>query len=108
MNQSNINGTKLVNYPFPYCSAEEQREVVRILEKTLSIVDDAETKIDVEVQKAVTLRQSILTKAFSGQLVLQDPHDEPASVLLDCIRAEREKAAKNNRPKKTKKRKTTA
>ena len=108
VNQSNINGTKLVNYPFPYCSAEEQREVVRILEKTLSIVDDAETKIDVEIQKAVTLRQSILTKAFSSQLVPQDPHDEPASVLLDCIRAEREKAAKNNRPKKTKKRKTTA
>lgn len=36
-----------------------------------------------------TLRQSILKKAFFGQLVLQDPHDEPASALLARIRAER-------------------
>ena len=95
VNQSNINGTKLVNYPFPYCSAEEQCEVVRILEKTLSIVDDTEAKIDVELQKAVTLRQAILTKAFAGYLVAQDPNDEPTSILLDRIKAERKQKAKS-------------
>ena len=108
VNQSNINGTKLANYPFPYCSAEEQRKVVRILEKALSVVDDTEAKIDIELHKAVTLRQAILTKAFSGQLVEQHPHDEPASVLLDRIRAERKQAVMNNHSKKAKKRKTTA
>ena len=54
------------------------------------------------------LRQSILKKAFAGQLVAQDPRDEPASVLLDRIRAEREQAAKNNHVTKTKKKKTIA
>ena len=43
-----------------------------------------------------TLRQSILKKAFFGQLVLQDPHDEPAALLLDHIRAEKA-ASPNNR-----------
>jgi type I restriction enzyme S subunit len=37
------------------------------------------------------LNQSILAKAFRGELVPQDPNDEPASVLLERIRAEREK-----------------
>ena len=108
VNQSNINGAKLSNYPFPYCSIEEQHEVTRILEKTLSLVDETEADISQELQKAAALRQSILKKAFTGQLVAQDPHDEPASVLLDRIRAEREKAMKNNHSKKTKRRKTVA
>jgi len=43
------------------------------------------------------LDQSILAKAFRGELVPQDPTDEPASILLDRIRAEREK---NKTPKK--------
>ena len=60
VNQSNINDAKLVNYPFPYCSVQEQREIVRILDKTMSTVDDAETKIHAELEKSVVLRQAIL------------------------------------------------
>ena len=108
VNQSNINGTKLSNYPFPYCSIEEQGEIAGILEKTLSVLDETEADIVEELQKANVLRQSILKKAFSGELVAQDPGEEAASVLLDRIRAEREKAAKNNHSKNTKKRKTRA
>ena len=108
VNQSNINGAKLSNYPFPYCLIEEQHEIAGILEKTLSLLDETEANIVQELRKSVALRQSILKKAFAGQLVEQDPHDEPASVLLDRIKAEREKAMKNNHSKKTKKRKTTA
>ena len=100
VNQSNINGTKLSNYPFPCCSIEEQREIASILEKTLSLVDKAEVDIRQELQKAYSLRQSILKRAFSGHLVTQDPNDEPASVLLDRIKAEREKTVKNKTPKK--------
>ena len=104
VNQSNINGAKLVNYPFPYCSVQEQREIVRILDKTMSIVDDAEAKIDAELERTVALRQAILKKAFAGHLVAQDPGDEPASVLLEKIRTERAKAgqtARRNRKAKT-------
>ena len=108
VNQSNLNGTKLSNYPFPYCSIEEQGEIAGILEKTLSVLDEMEADISKELQKANVLRQSILKKAFSGELVAQDPGEEAASILLDRIRAEREKAAKNNHSKNTRKRKTRA
>ena len=109
VNQSNINGTKLSNYPFPYCSIEEQREIARILEKTLSLLDDTEADISQELQKADALRQSILKKAFSGQLVAQDPSDEPASVLLDQIKAERKEASKGRETtKRTRKKRKPA
>ena len=109
VNQSNINGAKLSNYPFPYCSIEEQREIARILEKTLSLLDDTEADISQELQKADALRQSILKKAFSGQLVAQDPSDEPASVLLDQIKAERKEASKGRETtKRTRKKRKPA
>ena len=109
VNQSNINGAKLSNYPFPYCSIEEQREIARILEKTLSLFDDTEADISQELQKADALRQSLLKKAFSGQLVAQDPSDEPASVLLDQIKAERKEASKGRETtKRTRKKRKPA
>ena len=89
VNQSNINGEKLQNYPFPYCSPPEQNEIIRILDEKLSITDQMEPDIDQELRRAEALRQSILKRAFSGQLVEQDPNDEPASVLLERIRAEK-------------------
>ncbi len=64
-------------------------------------------KIEQRYQKASSyvdqLTQSILAKAFQGELVPQDPNDEPVSVLLERIRAEREaeaKAAKKSTGKK--------
>ena len=97
VNQSNINGEKLSNYPFPYCSLVEQYEVVRILEEKLSIIDQMEEGTIQQLQIAEVLRQSILKKAFSGQLVEQDPNDEPASVLLERIRAEKAAQAKDRK-----------
>ena len=94
VNQSNISGAKLLNYPFPYCSIEEQRRIVNILGSVLSLVDEMENEITKQFDSATTLRQAILYRAFSGQLVPQDPSDEPASVLLDRIRAEREQITK--------------
>jgi type I restriction enzyme S subunit len=60
----------------------EQYEIVRILDEKLSGVDAVEADIDTALAKANALRQSILKQAFSGQLIAQDPADEPASVLL--------------------------
>ena len=108
VNQSNINGNKLQNYPFPYCFIEEQSEIISILEKTLSFLDETESVIITEFQKANALRQSILKQAFLGQLVPQDSSDEPASILLDRIRTERKQAVKNNGSKKRQKKRTAA
>ena len=68
----------------------------------MSLLDAAEKSIDVSLAKAAQLRRSLLAAAFSGRLVPQDPDDEPASVLLDRIRAERAAAvpAKTTRRKK--------
>ena len=102
VNQSNINGEKLQSYPFPYSSLAEQQEVVRILEEKLSLADRMISDIDTELLVADALHQSILKRAYSGQLVEQDPKDEPATVLLERIKAEKEvqtKGKKNNNRK---------
>ncbi|WP_417240859.1 restriction endonuclease subunit S [Celeribacter halophilus] len=100
VNQSNINASKLQEYPFPYCSPAEQAEIVRILDAQLEAADALEAEIDAALTRADALRQSILKKAFSGRLVPQDPKDEPASILLERIKAERAKAATTKRQRK--------
>ena len=106
--QPNLNTNLIQETLIPLCSKIEMQIVARDTGRSLSICDQLAADIDTQLMKSVALRQSILKKAFAGQLVEQDPHDEPACVLLDRIRAKREKAKKNNRSKKTKKRKTTA
>ena len=54
--------------------------------------DHLDQTLATALQQSEALRQSILKKAFSGQLVPQDANDEPAARLLERIRAEREKA----------------
>lgn len=102
VNQSNINGDKLSNYPFPYCSLFEQKEITRILEEKLSILDKTEEDVIFQLQKAEALRQAILKRAFSGQLVPQDSSDEPASVLLERIKAEKATQSKPQKAKRPK------
>ena len=87
VNQSDINGTKLQQYPFPFCSRHEQVEIVRILDDRLEAVEALDKEVDTNLARADALRQSILKKAFAGQLVPQDPDDEPAQALLARIRA---------------------
>ncbi|RLT39338.1 MAG: restriction endonuclease subunit S, partial [Chloroflexi bacterium] len=73
--------------PVPLCSQLEQSEIVKEIEARLSVVDQLEQTITDALQQAAALRQSILKKAFAGQLVPQDPNDEPAVALLARIRA---------------------
>ena len=106
---TNLAGIKELNLvPVAICNTSEQKTIDEMLDARLPEIDQCERTIANSLQHGEALRQSILKRAFSGRLVPQDPRDEPASVLLNRIRAEREKAMKNNHSKKTKKRKTTA
>ena len=79
----------------PLCAKEEQGILLSELSSKLSLADQLDQTITTSLQQAEALRQSILKKAFSGQLVPQDPHDEPASMLLARIQVERAVVAKN-------------
>ncbi len=104
-NQKALNKERVSDLIFPLCSTAEMNEVARYIDEKLSIADQLDQTLTTSLQQAETLRQSILKRAFSGQLVPQDPHDEPASKLLARIKAERatvaakpRKNATGNRP----------
>jgi len=103
VNQANINGKKLARYPFPLCSIDEQAAVVVEIESRLSICDKLEQLVDEILSKAQALRQSILKKAFAGELVPQDPHDEPAEKLLERIKAMKATATKTTTARRARK-----
>jgi len=98
--QKNINLHTLETLVVPLCGQAEQAEIVRRLDARLEAADALDSEIDAALTRANALRQSILKKAFSGQLVPKDPDDEPASALLERIKAEkaeRDQTAKRDR-----------
>ncbi len=104
-----INQKTLSSLPIPICSEVEQKIIVEQLEEKLSVTDSGIQEIEVQLSKAEVLRQSILKKAFSGQLVPQDSNDEPASALLERIAKEKEQVVAKAKKAKAaqKKSKTT-
>ena len=99
--------SKVSNLIVPVASSSEESEVVVQIEERLSKVYKALEEVDTQLARSKALHQSILMKAFAGQLVAQDPNDEPASVLLDRIKAEKEQAGKNRAPTKRIRKKRT-
>jgi len=87
VNHLNVGEAILLAIPLP--PLEEQEAIVEIVEDQLSVIEHVETDLDATLKNARTLRQAILKLAFSGRLVDQYPRDEPASTLVERIRAER-------------------
>ena len=102
--QNNVSLSLIHTMPIPIPPLAEQRRIVVEVERLLSVAQQAEVTVEASLARAERLRQSILKQAFSGRLVPQDPGDEPASALLERIRAEREgegrKGAKTQRGKR--------
>ncbi len=84
-----LSTAKVKAVPVPEVPLDEQRRIVADVERQLSVVDAMAAEIDRALRRSAALRRSILEQAFSGKLVPQDPSDEPASALLERIRAER-------------------
>lgn len=96
--QPNIKLPTLTNYPFPLPPLEEQKEIVRQVDKLFALADKVEAHYQQAKARVDKLAQSVLAKAFRGELVPQDPNDEPAEKLLKRILAE--KAKMENEKKK--------
>jgi type I restriction enzyme S subunit len=84
-----LGASRLARWKIPVPPLDEQRRIVAEIERQLSISDATAAEIDRALRRSAALRRSILEQAFSGKLVPQDPSDEPASVLLERIAAER-------------------
>ncbi|WP_170991683.1 restriction endonuclease subunit S [Bradyrhizobium elkanii] len=88
-NLASISKSKLSSLPILLAQPEEQAEIVRLLEDAFARADRLEAEAARARALLDRLEAAILTKAFKGELVPQDPNDEPASILLERIRAQR-------------------
>jgi type I restriction enzyme S subunit len=87
----------LNDIPFALPSIEEQTEIVRRVESLFALADTVEKQYLAAKQRLDRLSQSLLAKAFRGELVPQDSNDEPAAELLKRIQAERQAQPAANR-----------
>jgi type I restriction enzyme, S subunit len=92
----------------PVPPTDEQASVVQILGDAEREAAAQLSAIELSLKQSVAQRQNILRAAFAGQLVLQDPTDEPATVLLERISAERAERAKQPKARKSKQQKEIA
>lgn len=101
----NLTQNRFLKLEMPIPGVAEQKAVLTEVDSLTSQMTNLETQIETAMRQSAALRQSILKHAFSGQLVTQDPADEPASILLERIRAAREEGgATKRRNKKSSKR----
>ena len=94
VSQSNINAKKLAAFSFGLPSLDEQTEIVRRVETLFAFADRLEARLAQAQTAATRLTPALLAKAFRGELVPQDPNDEPAAELLRRLQAERASAPK--------------
>lgn len=98
-----INLNTVRGLPIPVCGMDEQHELLRLLSAAQEAISDQHEAIEAAMKRSEMQRQNILRAAFFGQLVPQDPTDEPASKLLERIRAERAAQPKRSGGRRSKK-----
>ena len=85
-NQPNLNLSKIKEFPIGLPTLPEQQEIVRRVEDLFAFADRIEARLATAQKTVERLTPATLAKAFRGELVPQDPNDEPASKLLNRIR----------------------
>ena len=95
-----LNCQRVRELPFHLPPLSEQQEIVHRVEALFKKADEIEARARKAKAFVYKLSQSILANAFCGELVPQDPNDEPASVLLERIKVERTKQEPKKRGKK--------
>jgi type I restriction enzyme S subunit len=100
-NLASLNLTKLSKFPIPVMPEAEGQELLKLIRKNLKKTSHILEVVNKTAEQIQALDQSILSKAFRGELVPQDPNDEPAAILLQRIKAEQE-ATKTNKKRQQK------
>lgn len=88
--QPNLNLQLIKAFSVPLPPPQEQAVIVDRLNTSIVAIKGQQASVEIGMRQAAAQRKNILNAAFSGQLVPQDPNDEPASELLARIRAQRE------------------
>jgi type I restriction enzyme, S subunit len=96
-NLASISKTRISSLPLRLPSANEELEMLRRIETAFAWIDRLASEVISARRLIDHLDQSVLAKAFRGELVPQDPNDEPASILLKRIKAERGTAPEKKR-----------
>jgi len=101
-NLASINMTILRAFPVPLAPTDEQNEILKQVQMQIESLDRQSQAVELALIQSAAQRKNILKDAFSGQLVPQNPDDEPASVLLERIREERKKQSVQPKQRKAK------
>ena len=101
--QPNCNGTSLKELLIPLPPVKEQSKIVPSSRSAIEYVASIEDQKNLLLEDISTIKSKILDLAIRGQLVPQDPEDEPASVLLERIRTEKEELIRQGKIKRDKK-----
>ena len=94
VNIHHIGKQNMARFPVAVPNADEQTEIVRRVETLFAFADRLEARLAQAQTAATRLTPALLAKAFRGELVPQDPNDEPAAELLRRLQAERATAPK--------------
>jgi restriction endonuclease S subunit len=100
--------SKVSGIPIASPSVAEQKLAIDLVDELFSLADQLEAKLTTARKVVERLTPALLAKAFRGELVPQDPNDEPASVLLERIRAARQVEAAAGKPSRRGRRKAAA
>lgn len=96
-NLASVSKKTLESFPVPLPPAGAAAEIVKEIDRRLSLIEAAEAIVAANLVKAARLRASLLVAAFSGQLVPQDAGEESATVLLERIKASRTEGSRGVR-----------
>jgi type I restriction enzyme S subunit len=97
-----LTGQSLALIPVPLPPTGEQKRIVSALNSTMAVIDEIDEHKSDLASAVASAKSKILALAIRGKLVPQDPNDEPASILLERIRSEREKLVKEGKIKRGK------